>query len=46
MNLSDEQLAERLFSGGRADLVDDEGVVVSLVRRWSAREWVRVSAPG
>jgi len=45
MNLSDEQLAERLFSGGRADLVDDEGVVVSLVRRWSAREWVRVSAP-
>ena len=45
MNLSDEQLAERLFTGGRADLVDDEGVVVSLVRRWSAREWVRVSAP-
>ena len=45
MNLSDEQLAERLFSGGRADLVDDEGVVVSLVRRWLAREWVRVSAP-
>jgi len=45
MKLSDEQLAERLFSGGRADLVDDEGVVVSLVRRWSAREWVRVSAP-
>ena len=45
MNLSDEQLAERLFLGGRADLVDEEGVVVSLVRRWSAREWVRVSAP-
>jgi hypothetical protein len=45
MNLSDEQLAERLFTGGRADLVDEDGIVISLVRRWSAREWVRVSAP-
>lgn len=45
MNLSDEQLAERLFASGRADLADEDGVVVSLVRRWAAREWVRVSAP-
>ena len=45
MNLSDEQLADRLFASGRAELADEDGVVVSLVRRWSAREWVRVSAP-
>jgi hypothetical protein len=45
MNLTDEQLAERLFSNGRTALVDDDGVVISLVRRWSAREWVRVAAP-
>jgi hypothetical protein len=45
MNLSDEQLADRLFASGRAELTDDDGVSVSLVRRWSAREWVRVSAP-
>ena len=45
MNLSDEQLADRLFASGRAELADEDGVIVSLVRRWSAREWVRVSAP-
>lgn len=45
MNLSDEQLAELLFATGRADLVAEDGVAISVVRRWSAREWVRVSAP-
>ena len=44
-NLTDTDVAEMLFAGGRVELVDADDLGIAVTRRWAADGWVRVTAP-
>ena len=44
-NPTDAELADLLFAHERVELVAEDGVPVPVSKRWTAGEWIRVTAP-